>query len=67
MLLYRMAMRPTWLLSGQVAGSVVLLPVLFGTTQLGDLEILARYCRVADAVMFTEGNNVNHTDNYQWK
>lgn len=44
-------MRPTWLLSGQWAGSVVRRPVLFGTTLLGVLEILARYLRVVDAVI----------------
>lgn len=45
-------MRPTWLLSGQVAGSVVLRPVLFGTTLFGALEMLARYFRVAETVIF---------------
>lgn len=42
-------MRPTWLLSGQCAGSVVRRPVLLGTRLLGALEMLALYFRVADA------------------
>lgn len=60
-------MRPTWLLSGQVAGSVVRRPVLLGTTLLGVLEMLARYFRVADAVMLVKENYINHTDNQEWK
>lgn len=47
-------MRPTWLLSGQSAGSVVRRPVLLGTALLGDLEMLARYFLVADAVMLVK-------------
>lgn len=45
-------MSPTWLLSGQTAGSFVLLPVLLGTMEFGVLEMLTRYFRVAEA--FTE-------------
>lgn len=60
MLLYRIAMRPTWLLSGQEASSAVRRPVLFGTTLIGVLEMLARYFLVAEAVMFVKGNYINH-------
>lgn len=42
-------MRPTWLLSGQGAGSDVRCPVLLGRTLLGALDMLARYFRVANA------------------
>lgn len=62
-------MRPTWLLSGQTAGSEVRRPVLFGTTLFGVLEMLARYFLVAEAVkeitllifikVFKSGNNCN--------
>lgn len=52
MLLYRMDMRPMWLLSGQMAGRVVRCPVLLGTLMAlaGALERLARYFLVADSV-----------------
>lgn len=52
MLLYRMDMRPMWLLSGQTAGRVVRRPVVFGTmlALAGALERLARYFLVADSV-----------------
>lgn len=55
-------MRPTWLLSGQGAGSLVLRPVLLGTTLLGVLEMLARYFRVAETVLVVRGKFCLCTD-----
>lgn len=51
-------MRPTWLLSGQVDGSVVRRPELFGTALTELLGMRARYLRVTETAIIMSGNNI---------
>lgn len=50
-------MRPTWLLSGQVDGSVVRRPELFGTALTELLGMRARYLRVTETAIIMSGKH----------